>query len=273
LPNFFNPVRFNDLIRLGRNNDGGYIIREIDVLETEILISLGVNFDWSFEKDFLTYNKKIFLQTFDGSSGLRYFRKSLKTRIKIFLSNPNIVNFQKILQRLKLTLSFIFFFKLNLTKKINHTEKFVGEYQENFSDFFQFYGYDPQFISFEDIFNESTKNVFLSIDIEGGEYKLLKDLVKYSDFIIGLNIEFHNIIDHLDEIESFIKDINLHLIHTHINNFGSLEKGLPKVIELSFSKIRNNNENSRNELVNLLPIDLDQPNDKYGVDYEVQFKY
>ena len=41
-----------DLIRLGKNNDGGYLVSEKDIKHTKNLISLGVSFDISFEKDF-----------------------------------------------------------------------------------------------------------------------------------------------------------------------------------------------------------------------------
>ena len=36
------------------------------------------------------------------------------------------------------------------------------------------------------------KPIFLKIDIEGWEYRLLKDLITYSEVIEGLVIEFHD---------------------------------------------------------------------------------
>ena len=52
LPSFLNPIKFDDLIRIGKQNDGGYIVRRQDVVDAENLISLGVSFDWTFEKEF-----------------------------------------------------------------------------------------------------------------------------------------------------------------------------------------------------------------------------
>ena len=46
-----------DLIRIGRDNDGGYLVEKKSFENTECLISLGINDDWSFEEDFL--KKKI----------------------------------------------------------------------------------------------------------------------------------------------------------------------------------------------------------------------
>ena len=87
-----------------------------------------------------------------------------------------------------------------------------------------------------------------------------------------MNIEFHNVDKNLDKIEKFIKKSNLLLIHTHINNFGSISNDIPTVIELSFSKNRNRNLTSESSMTNELPISLDQPNDKNGIDYSVKFK-
>jgi hypothetical protein len=42
---------------------------------------------------------------------------------------------------------------------------------------------------------------------------------------------------HIEKIENFIKNFNLRLINVHANNFApiNLDKGLPLVLELSFS--------------------------------------
>ena len=41
-----------DLIRLGKDFDGGYLVGENSVRGADYLISFGINEDWSFEKDF-----------------------------------------------------------------------------------------------------------------------------------------------------------------------------------------------------------------------------
>jgi hypothetical protein len=59
LPKFFKPKFQYDLIRLGRNNDGGYLVGEKTIKATKTLISLGINDDWSFEKDFERRSKNL----------------------------------------------------------------------------------------------------------------------------------------------------------------------------------------------------------------------
>ena len=47
----------NDLIRLGRNEDGGYIVSESIIKSSNYLLAFGMGADWSFEEDFLKLNK------------------------------------------------------------------------------------------------------------------------------------------------------------------------------------------------------------------------
>ena len=53
LPKIFRPFECLQLIRLGKDNDGGYIVNKHDVDKTDLLISFGIGNDWSFEKVFL----------------------------------------------------------------------------------------------------------------------------------------------------------------------------------------------------------------------------
>ena len=272
LPNFLNPHEVKNLIRLGNDNDGGYIVNTKDVNNTKNFISLGVSFDYSFEEDFLKMNNKTKIRTYDGSVGFKYYRKKCKYRMKIFLLKPNKKTFVNFIDGLNTFLKFSIFFKFNLFTKVVHTEKFVTSDTSNFKNFEKNYDYKPEFIEFKDIVSNELNSVFLSIDIEGGEYELLQDICGFSKNLIGLNIEFHNVQDNLQKIKSFIKKFDLLLVHTHINNFGPIVNGIPSVIELSFSRNSEIDRFSNYKLKNKLPINLDQPNNTDGIDYLVTFK-
>lgn len=269
LPEYFKPYKFDDLIRIGSPNDGGYIVRKKDIYEAENLLSFGLSFNYSFEKEFYTLNKKVKIHTFDGSVGFKYFLKSCKTRIKNYFKNPSNENLKRAINRFHEFLNFVLFFRLNLSKKIRHTEKFVTSNLSTFKDFKQSYGYEPKGISIKTINLTQYSSLFLSIDIEGGEYDLLDDLVKLSNNLLALNIEFHDVDKNLESISTFIQSCNLILIHTHVNNFGQIKNGFPTVVELSFSRYENNFDN--NCYNNKLPIELDQKNDKYGKDFIIKF--
>lgn len=56
MPLIFRPFRCEDLIRLGRDNDGGYLVNREDVIKTSKLMSFGIGDDCSFEEDFIKIN-------------------------------------------------------------------------------------------------------------------------------------------------------------------------------------------------------------------------
>ena len=56
LPKIFQPFYCEDLIRLGKINDGGYLVNKQDVMNSRNLLSLGIGEDWSFERDFISLN-------------------------------------------------------------------------------------------------------------------------------------------------------------------------------------------------------------------------
>lgn len=82
MPKIFQPFYCDDLIRLGRDNDGGYLVNKKDLENTKKLLSLGVGDDWSFEKDFEKV-KKCPIIAYDGTVSEKndYF-KSLKSFFK-----------------------------------------------------------------------------------------------------------------------------------------------------------------------------------------------
>ena len=57
LPNFLKFKKTNDLVRIGRDNDGGYLVSRNDIDNSDILISFGISEDWSFEVDFIKKKK------------------------------------------------------------------------------------------------------------------------------------------------------------------------------------------------------------------------
>ena len=43
-----------DLIRLGKDNDGGYLVDKNSIYRSDFLLSFGISNDCSFEDDFIT---------------------------------------------------------------------------------------------------------------------------------------------------------------------------------------------------------------------------
>jgi hypothetical protein len=76
LPNSFVINSADDLVRIGKNNDGGYLVSNADIDNTEILISLGISDDWSFEENFNKL-KDITIYAYDASINKKLFYKKI----------------------------------------------------------------------------------------------------------------------------------------------------------------------------------------------------
>ena len=242
LPKFFSFKSAEDLTRVGKNNDGGYLISKNDMNKSDILISLGIFDDISFEQEFIK-NNDIELMAYDGSLNIKFWLKRILVE---FFKNP----FN--LYALKIFFSFNNFFK----GKRKLIKKFVGLNTT-----------DENFCTLSSILDKlDHKNIFLKIDIEGYEYRLLDTLILNQDRICGLVIEFHDCDIHLEKIKSFLEDFQLKLAHIHGNNFTPIRSSdkLPLTLELTFSKY------CKQEYRCLLPHKKDMPNNKDKAEIELK---
>ena len=79
---------------------------------------------------------------------------------------------------------------------------------------------------------------YLKVDIEGSEYNLLDEIINYKQLFNGIAIEFHDVSNHIFEINNFISKINKGLIGFKINEIGGMtEAGIPNTIEICFASM------------------------------------
>jgi len=245
LSNDFSYQSASDLVRIGRNNDGGYLVSKSDIEKSDVLIGLGINDDWSFERDFKKINN-VEVFAYDASISQKHF-------INQFIKSLSRINKPLLaIKRIKTIFSYRhFFLKLNN----HHVQKFVGLDTA-----------DKNHCTFVEILDDvMSDNIFLKIDIEGSEYRFLNDIVANEERINGMVIELHDCDIHLKEIQNFIKKFSLKLVHIHANNCAPIRAsdGLPIVLELSFSR------NCEKFCMPSLPHKLDMPNSKSDVEIQL----
>ena len=177
LPKKFKPVFYpnSKLIRLGSIDDGGYVIPKETFKDIDKLISYGISDNWDFEKD-LSIHAKCVVDAYDYSIGKNFWIKKLKVdlikflKLKIFKPKKLYKMFQFI--------DFLYFFYFK--KKNNFILKKIGSGKNE--------------LSFLKTVKNYEGNIFLKIDIEGSEYQILSDIVKFSNKkLIGIIIEFHDV--------------------------------------------------------------------------------
>lgn len=211
-------------VRLGNQHDGGYVVCEHDVNESDFLLSFGVNDDWTFEESFLSVNSKVSLHAYDHSIDF------LVMLIKSFAALPNLVlrriGLFEFLRRFLLPARFRSFFagdNVHFKEKVAIID--LGKFE----------------VSIESIFSRTSSNrIFLKMDIEGSEYAVLSEIVKRAERVTGMVIEFHDIGIELDGFLSSLSELSnsFDITHIHGNNYDSWLRDIefPNVIELTLSR-------------------------------------
>jgi hypothetical protein len=206
-PKFLKPKKNFLLKRLGKDNDGGYLVDINSLKAANTLISLGISDDWSFELNAQKENKNINIVCYDlNTSFIFLFKIFIKKLFFVFFYGikETVGSFAKIC-------SYFFFLKKKIfVKKITYNDLII-------------------------ITKKLKPPFFLKIDIEVSEYRILDDLLKLQNKISGIVIEFHDIDLFQDKIKDFISKFKLELVHIHANNCGILWHEA-NVIELTFSK-------------------------------------
>lgn len=234
LPDFLEFRSAVDLVRVGRDNDGGYLVSAADIARSEVLIAGGMLDDWSFEEDFLSH-REVPVTVYDASVGLivlltRCLRSVLFEAERGFLA-----------YRLGRPLAYLRFFR----DRRKHVRKFIGP--------------EPgaNFVTLDAILGMAgSGEAFLKLDIEGGEYAILNDVLRNQERLSGMVIEFHDCNARLGQIRDFVGEFSLRLVHVHANNHVPMPRvpGLPDVMEMTFSR------NATPGAETLLPHPLDMPN-------------
>jgi hypothetical protein len=207
----------NHIIRIGSIRDGGYFVTKRMVENSTFLISAGISYNAEFERDFKNINPNCRIIMIDGSYNfisyfLRpfywfFFKKSYKSKISSLIDMILLKNEEIFIK------------------------KFIGT---------------PSGISLSFLIDKYIDEElgYLKMDIEGSEYGLLDEIINFRRQFNGISIEFHNVPEHIDEINNFISSINMGLIGLKINEIGGLAaNGIPNTIELCFSALEFINPN------------------------------
>lgn len=253
---FLAPSVVEDLIRVGNSNDGGYVIPRSLASEADFLVSFGLSEDWSFEEHLRQINPSIAIHVYDHTVSRDVLRQRLRTAVRALVRGVGTLNHLK--ERRKVLREYELFFQ----QPVIHYEQRVFNRMET-----------PQDATFDQIFSRThSQKILLKIDIEGTEYRIIDDILRFAERIVGVVIEFHDTEPLRPVFCSAVARLMdcFAIAHLHANNYGGLgHDGLPESLEITFvpgSAVQHSNKRS------LLPLPgLDSPNDQRKPDYELRF--
>jgi hypothetical protein len=254
--NFLAPTIVDDLVRIGKPNDGGYLIPKSAVLDTDFVISLGLSEDWSFDEQFKKLNPRIHIHAYDHSVSRKLFRRYLFGVTKRFCKGR--VSLDEVKKRFRVCRAYNAFFR----GTVKHFEEHVSDRVEL-----------PFEVTLDRVFERvNSSNIFLKVDIECAEYRIMNDILKFANRIVAMAIEFHNTGPLRSVFCASVKKLQerFEIVHLHANNFGGVASdGLPEALEITFLK-RSKCEGGQKRMV--LPISLlDSPCNPGAPEYRLTF--
>ena len=227
IPRYLKPKKEYDLIRLGQDNDGGYLVEKESITKSKALVTLGLGYDWSFEKDFSeNFKKPIFCYDHTVNySGIKKLCRKFITSYFFRIFKPKYVLKKKFFSQLYKSIFLYRDYKKFFSNKAQHIEKRVGSGDGG--------------VMLNEILS-TKKNVcplFLKIDIEGSEYRIFDEIIENQKNFTGIAIELHDVDLHLDKIKKFIENLEMELVHIHPQNPAFVTKDfIPTQLELTFAK-------------------------------------
>jgi Methyltransferase FkbM domain len=200
----FRPVVCASLARVGNQNDGGYVVPLEAVTAAGALLSFGLSHNWTFERDFKRRNPGAVVHCYDPTVSLLTASTYSLGQLMRFVVRPKL----RYLRRAFTWIDYLFFFRAD---KIHFKQRVWRDRQDNS-------------VTIDDAFDRLSANsqVFVKMDIEGSEYRVLDDLIKHSGSIAALAIEFHDVDIVAALFNSLVEKIkrDFYIVHIHGNNMG-----------------------------------------------------
>jgi hypothetical protein len=198
------PVACEKLTRLGSANDGGYVVPLDAVRAAGALLSFGLSHDWTFERDFKKHNANAVVHCYDHTVSLQTaFEYSIGQLLRF------VVQFRtRALRKAFTWIDYLLFFRadsVHFKQRVWHDTRNNG-------------------VTIGDVFSRLPAEcpVFVKMDIEGSEYRVLDDLLRHSRNIVSMAIEFHDVDLLHTQFNSLIEKIkrDFYIVHIHGNNMG-----------------------------------------------------
>ena len=269
---YLRPIVVSDLARFGNSGDGGYVLSLAALQNVGALISFGIADDWSFESDLSNRYADLLIHAYDHTVDERIFLRSKRMAMKAVLFG--------VIKRLLHKLS-----SDDLKRRIRHYRACASTCY----NYPRFFGHGNHKHFRERVFNRAEdnsdatidkvfervgnrSNIVLKIDIDGGEYRIIRQCMAYADRISIVAIEFHDT-DPLrsvffEQIQAIRQEFNV--IHVHgNNNRGVGADGLPECLEITFLHKRFPTETHHRTRLPLAGLDF--PSNAGKTDYVLEF--
>lgn len=261
------PFEYSDLIRLGNPaGDGGYVVPANLADTAEVLLSLGLAEEWTFDIEMQKRNPTLRVIGVDHSIRVgMFFRQLVRSTIKVLIYSllRNSVKSKKYAHYRQ---HYAAYFQL-FTQPSVHVRKMVAS--------------DDRVgcISFNTIMRMAAPSrehsVFLKMDIESSEYEIVSQIVAHERSIGAITAEFHDLVSDSETFNNAIEELQqrFDIVHIHANNHGGYcrDNDFPDTVEMTFVNKALMGEAPQRSTRSYPRPELDVTNNQEKVDYELHF--
>jgi hypothetical protein len=219
------PRRFADLVRMGRDADGGYVLPRRMITASRALLSLGVEADWTFEEALLAVTPTLEITCVDGTTGPEIIRARVLKELGRVLKQLRFARAFEIARGLSKPRAFRRFFARHQFLKLMVAGR-PG----------------PGLVTLDELLArvrgaDAGRWVLVKMDIEGSEYEVLAASHELWSRVAGLVIEFHAVDRRWAEFEAEVAVLmrSFYVAHVHGNNHDGCVPGtsVPLTLEIT----------------------------------------
>ena len=195
-----------ELVRIGNNADGGYLVPVVALAKADALLSMGLGENWTFDEEWHQLKPSTPIHMYDGT-----VVKALLPPVPWQWPDRDLV-----------TMYEQFF---NCTAGVRHYVEMIGK--------------GPTDTNLERCIERLNANHILAkIDIEGGEYTMIDDIINNKDKIICLATEMHGVNTNRAQFEQatlmLCQEYDIVHVHSNIGVSPFGPEGLHDALEITF---------------------------------------
>ena len=229
-------VHRSDLVRVGSEFDGGYVVPAAILAECDGILGLGIHADWSFEEHALARMAARRADLYDPTTTLPWLWSRAPWGLVRIVGGLLSGKAKRVADG-RARLSAAWRYRSFFTGAVRHVRAFIGA-SDRVGDGAGVVGIERAMRELE---ARGATRIVLKMDIEGAEYETLSGIARWGEAVDLLLVEFHGIDADTARFNALMRELSALFVpvHLHGNNSAPLTAdGFPSMVEITFAARR-----------------------------------
>ncbi len=221
-------IRMPDLVRVGSDADGGYVVPRSVLSACDGILGLGIHADWSFERDAVALSSAGRAHLYDATTTIPWLVSRMPMGVLRLIGGAISAQPRRVrdgLGRLAAPFRYVRFFRGD----VRHYPQMIGQRAEP--------GWVDPATAIARLREVGATRILVKMDIEGGEYEVLPGIEEWGAHVDLLLVEFHGVQHDPARFNALMRVLARLFVpvHLHGNNSQPLTAdGFPGMVEITF---------------------------------------